>query len=128
MSFVQTLENDLSTVWEDIEKLGNLIDGLVSAIITEEYQIVFKTELVPLVQTAIVNLQNESPGLAFKDFIPAVVAAILPILPVALKDIEQGLVVATVGYMATLAGVKNVTGNAGNLPGGSDSTPTPTAS
>ena len=124
MNFVQTLESDLSTVWNDIEKLGSLIDGLVEAIIAEEYQVVFKTELVPLIQTAITNLQNESPGLAFKDFIPAVVAAVLPILPVALKDIEQGLVVATVGYMATLAGVSNAQGNAGNLPGGSDSTPT----
>ena len=115
MNFVQTLEADVKTVWGDIVKLGSLIDGLVEAIITEEYQVVFKTELVPLIQNAITNLQNESPGLAFKDFIPAIVTQILPILPVALKDIEQGLVVATVGYLSTLAGVSNTTGNAGNV-------------
>ena len=118
MSFVQTLEADVHEVWEDVVKLGSLIDGLVEAIIAEEYQVVFKTELVPLVQTAIKNLQNQSPGLAFKDFIPAIVAQILPILPEALKDIEQGLVVATVGYLSTLAGVSNATGNAGTLTGG----------
>ena len=119
MSFVQTLETDLGIVWSDVEKLGSLIDGLVEAIIAEEYQVVFKTELVPLVQNAITSLQNSAPGMAFKDFIPTIVATVLPILPVALKDIEQGLVVATVGYLATLAGVSNVTGNAGNLPAGS---------
>jgi hypothetical protein len=118
MSFFKTIEIDAGIIWNDVEKLGSLIDGLVEAIITEEYQVVFKTELVPLVQTAITNLQNESPGLAFKDFIPAIVAQILPILPVALKDIEQGLIVATVGYLSTLAGVSNATGNAGNLAGG----------
>ena len=118
MSFVQTLENDLHTVWEDVVKLGSLIDGLIEAVITEEYQVVFKTEIVPLIKTAITNLQNEAPGLAFKDFVPAIVAAVVPILPEALKDIEQGLIFAVTGYMATLAGVSNATGNAGTLEGG----------
>lgn len=115
MSFVQTLETDAENILHDVEKFGSLMDGLVEAIITEEYQVVFKTELVPLIKQAVTNLQNESPGLAFKDFIPAVVAAVLPILPVALKDIEQGLIIATTGYIATLAGVSNETGNAGNV-------------
>jgi hypothetical protein len=121
MGFVQTLETDIGIVWNDIEKLGSLLDGLLEAIIAEEYQVVFKTELVPLIKTAITTLQNETPGLAFKDFIPAVVAAVLPLLPEALKDIEQGLIIAVTGYMATLAGVKNVAGNAGNLSGGNQS-------
>ena len=115
MSFVQTLEADLSTVWNDVEKLTNLVTGLIEAIITEEYQVVFKTQLVPLVQTAITNLQNESPGLPFNQFVPSIVAQIVPILPEALKDIEQGLIFAVTGYMATLAAVSNTQGNAGNV-------------
>lgn len=113
MSFVKTLETDVGIIWQDVEKLGSLLDGLVEAIITEEYQVVFKNELIPLIKTAITNLQNESPGLAFNTFVPAIVAAVVPILPVALVDIEQGLIFAVTGYMATLAGVSNTTGNQG---------------
>lgn len=125
MSFFKTLETDAENIWQDIEKAGSLIEGLVEAIIDEEYQVVFLQQIVPLIKIAATNLQNESAGLDFQDFVPAVVAAVIPILPEALKDIEQGLIIAATGYIATLMGVSNTSGNAGNLPSGTDTTPTP---
>lgn len=121
MSFLKTLETDAENIWEDVEKVGVLIEGLVEAIITEEYQVVFKQEIVPLIKQAATNLQNESPGLDIKSFVPDVVAAVVPILPEAIKDIEQGLIFAVTGYIATLMGVSNVQGNAGNMPAGDSS-------
>jgi len=123
MSFFKTLETDAEDILQDVEKFGSLIGGLVEAIIDEEYQVVFKQEITPLIKQAAINLQNSAPGIDIKDFVPAVVAAVVPILPVALKDIEQGLIIAVTGYIGTLMGVGNAQGNAGNLVGGVDTTP-----
>ena len=115
MSFIKTIETDAHDVWEGIVTAGSVVYQVIENIIIDEYQIAFKTEILPLIKQAAVNLQNESPGLDAKDFIPAVVAAIVPLLPVALKDIEQTAIYAITSTVAGLLGVSNTTGNAGNV-------------
>lgn len=119
MSFLKTVEQDVEVVAQDIwialEKAGSILYNVIDAIIVDEYQIAFKQEILPLIKQAAINLQNESPGLDAKTFIPAVVAAVVPIIPQALKDIEQTAIFAITSTVSGLLGVSNVQGNAGNV-------------
>lgn len=128
MSFLKTVEQDVETVgadiWVDIEKVGSVLYNVIEAIIVDEYQIAFKQEILPLIKQAAVNLQNESPGLNAKTFIPAVVAAVVPLIPEALQDIEQTAIFAITSTVSGLLGVSNDMGNQGVLPGGTDTTAT----
>ena len=115
MSFINTIEQDAEAVWVEIEKVGSIVFQVIEAVIQDEYTIAFQQEILPLIKQAAVNLQNESPGLDAKTFIPAVVAAVVPLLPVALKDIEQTAIYAITSTIAGLLGVSNAQGNAGDL-------------
>lgn len=122
MSFLKTVENDVEIVgadiWQGMEVVGSVLYNVIEAIIIDEYQVAFKQEILPLIKTAATNLQNESPGLDAKTFIPAVVAAVVPLIPQALMDIEQTAIYAITSTVAGLLGVSNNTGNQGNLAGG----------
>lgn len=123
MSFVKEIELDAEAIWAGIEKIGSVVFQVIEAVIVDEYQIAFKQEILPLIKQAAVNLQNESPGLDAKTFIPAIVAAVVPLLPVALKDVEETAIFAITSTVSGLLGISNTTGNAGVLPGGTDTTP-----
>lgn len=113
MSFIKTVEADAEVVWQEIEKVGSIVFQVIEAVIQDEYTIAFQQEILPLIKQAAVNLQNESPGLDAKTFIPAVVAAVIPILPVAFKDIEETAIYAITSTVSGLLGVSNTTGNQG---------------
>lgn len=121
MSIWSKIETDIEAgakiVWDDVL-------GLIDYIFAEE-AVTWKTEILPLIQQAAVNLQNESPGLNAKSFIPAVVASVLPILPQALLDIEQTAIFAITSFVAQKLGVSNNTGNQGVVTG--PVTPAPSA-
>jgi hypothetical protein len=113
MSFIKTIEQDAESIWAGIEKAGSIVFQVIEAVIVDEYKIAFQQEILPLIKQAAVNLQNESPGLDAKTFIPAVVAAVVPLLPIALKDIEETAIYAITSTVAGLLGVSNTTGNQG---------------
>lgn len=123
MSFIETVEGDAHNVWEAIVTAGSIVYQVIEAVIVDEYQIAFKQEILPLIKQAAINLQNESPGLDAKTFIPAVVEAVVPLLPIALKDIEQTAIYAITSTVSGLLGVSNATGNQGVLASGIDTTP-----
>lgn len=105
MSLWKTIENDVEIVWTDVENFAEYLVG-------EEIN-TWKTEILPLFQSAAVTLQNEAPGLDAKDFIAALVAAVIPILPIALKDLEVTLLTAIAASVAKFFGVTNAPGNQG---------------
>lgn len=106
----QILEADVKIIWSDVE-------AFVEYLVGQEIN-TWKTQILPLFQQAAINLQNETPGLTAKNFIPALVAAVLPILPEALKDMEYTLLSAIASAIAKFFNVSNSGGNAGNLPAG----------
>lgn len=114
MSWIKTIEADLV---KDFEYVGEELVAIWNAIVVAEKQ-EFVTVIVPLIKQAALNLQNESPGLDARTFIPAVVAAVLPILPVALIDIEHTAIFAIASTIAGQLGVTNDPGNQGDLAGG----------
>ena len=114
MSWIKDVED---TIVKDVEWMGAELWTIFTAIIVAEKQEIAQ-EIMPLIKQAALNLQNESPGLNANQFIPAVVAAVLPILPVALADIEHTAIFTFASVIAGQLGVTNSNGNAGNLPGG----------
>lgn len=117
MSFLKTVESIGEEVIKDLEWVGEEIETIIEAVIVAEKQTI-ATQIVPLLKQAALNLQNESPGLSAKDFIPAIVAAVIPILPVALADMEHTFIFTVASTIAGQLNVTNDPGNQGNLPGG----------
>ena len=112
MSFLSIVKKDFQEVevWTmDVE--GELV-SIVKAIIAAEKQEIVMT-IWPLLKQAAVNLQNESPGLDAKTFIPALIAAVLPILPVALADLEQTAISTFCSVIAGQLNIPNTPGNQG---------------
>ena len=108
------LKNVESTVVKDIQWMGAELWTIFTAVIAAEKQTIAQ-DIMPLIKQAALNLQNESPGLSAKDFIPAVVAAVLPILPIALADIEHTAIFTFASVIAGQLGVTNAPGNQGNV-------------
>ena len=120
MSWIKNVED---TVVKDVEWMGAELWTIFTAVIQAEKQTIAQ-QIMPLLKQAAINLQNESPGLSARDFIPAVVAAILPIIPEALADIEHTAIFTFASVIAGQLGVTNAPGNQGNLAQGTDTTPT----
>ena len=112
MSFLSVVKADLSDITSWLETVGEGIESIIKAIVSAEQQELVTT-IIPLFKQAAVNLQNESPGLDAKTFIPALVAAVLPILPVALADLEQTFIFTLCSQVATELSIPNTPGNQG---------------
>lgn len=116
MSFLSIVKEDLSRleVWAmDVE--GELVT-IVKAIIAAEKQEI-TMQIFPLIKQAAINLQNESPGLDYKTFIPALIAAVVPIIPIAIADIEGTAISTFCSVIAGQLNVPNQPGNQGNVNG-----------
>jgi VIT1/CCC1 family predicted Fe2+/Mn2+ transporter len=128
MSILSVIDTDLGYIKTWLITVEEELVTIIKAIIQAE-QVEITTTIIPLLKSAAVTLQNESPGLNAATFIPALVAAVIPILPVALKDLEVTAISTFASVIAGQLNVPNTTGNAGVLVGGStNSTPTTTAS
>ena len=114
MSFLSVAIKDIGTWALTVEhEIVLVIQAIISA---EEVEIT--TQIVPLLKNAAITLQNESPGLSAATFIPALVAAVIPILPEALKDLEVTAISTFASVIAGQLNVPNQSGNTGNLIGG----------
>ena len=123
MSFLSVVEEGI----KDIEVWAMTVEQelviIAKAIIAAEKQTI-TMQIMPLIKNAAITLQNEAPGLNAATFIPALVAAVVPILPEALKDLEVTAISTFSSVIAGQLNVPNTTGNAGNLAGGNtNSTP-----
>lgn len=115
MSFLSVAITDIGTWLKTVEdELVTIIKAIISA---EKVEIT--TTIIPLLKSAAVTLQNESPGLSAATFIPALVAAVLPILPEALKDLEVTAISTFASVVAGQLNVPNTTGNQGVVTTGS---------
>lgn len=118
MSFISVAEE----VFKDIEVWAMTIEQelviIAKAIIVAEKQTI-TLQIMPLIKNAAINLQNESPGLNASNFIPALVAAVIPILPEALKDLEVTAISTFASVVAGQLNVPNAKGNAGVFINGS---------
>ncbi len=120
----QAILNGLKQIVVDLEnaiaqgahKLWDIITAVFTA---EETQIM--ADIKPMIQQIAIGLQNAQPGLNAQSFIPALVAAAIPVLEkegVVLAHTAISTVASTVAHELS---VPNDPGNAGNLGGGSTS-------
>ena len=116
MSFLSVVEADLKDVEGWIGTVEKELVTMIEAIISAEYQTIV-TQIIPLLKTAAVTLQNEAPGLNAQTFIPALVSAVVPVLPVALKDLQVTAISAFASVVAGQLNVPNTTGNQGVVTG-----------
>lgn len=102
---IADIENALE---QGAHKLWTIIQAVFNA---EETQIM--ADITPLVKQIAVNLQNSNPGLNAQNFIPALVAAAIPVLE------SEGIVLAHTALSAVAAtvaheiAIPDATGNQG---------------
>lgn len=112
MSFLSVAKDDIQKieVWAmDVE--GELVSIVKAIIIAEKQEITMV--IFPLLKQAAINLQNEAPGLDAKTFIPALVGAVLPLLPEIIKDLEVTAISAFASVIAGQLNIPNTPGNQG---------------
>lgn len=115
-SFWQNILGGLKTIIAGIEnelekgahQLWNIIVAVFNA---EETQIM--ADIKPMIQKIAINLQNGQPGLNAQNFIPALVAAAIPVLEqegILLAHTALSTIASTVAHELNIS---NTTGNAG---------------
>lgn len=104
-AIIAGIESELE---KGVHQLWNIIVAVFSA---EELQLMADSKSI--IQQIAINLQNGQPGLNAQDFIPALVAASIPVLEkegVVLAHTAISTIAATVAHELN---VPNITGNAG---------------
>ena len=113
--------NALKAVIVDVENAiatgAHKLWDIIVAVFTAE-ETVIMADIKPMIQQIAINLQNNQPGLKAKDFIPALVAAAIPVLEaegVKLAHTATSVIAATVAHELS---IPDTAGNVGELPGG----------
>lgn len=111
------LKTIISGIENELEKGAHVLWSIIVAVFTAE-ETMLMADIKPMIQQIAINLQNAQPGLKAQDFIPALVAAVIPVLE------KEGIKIAhtaTSTIASTVAHELNIpdnSGNGGNLVGG----------
>lgn len=104
-----------------IETGAHALWNIISAVFTaEEAQLM--ADIKPMIQQIAMNLQNAQPGLKARDFIPALVAAAIPVLAAEGRVLAHTAISTISSTVAHELNIPDHEGNGGNLAGGNTAT------